>query len=282
MPETSAESDRQTPAAPAAPPWDGDGLRLHVLGSGSKGNCSVVESPGGLVLIDAGLSCRAVLARMEALGLDPSRAAAILVTHEHSDHIAGLRAVARRLKVPVFASRGTLESEAWRKAGGLAAEELRAGEAATVAGVRVLPFHVPHDAAECLGFRLERAGDAVAVCTDIGSLTEEAGERLADARVLALECNHDPAMLASYPGYPPVLKARIAGGSGHLSNDQAAAALPGLVTSRTRAVVGMHLSRHTNLPAAALRAMASGCPGRPAPGAPRVLVADQDEPLGWL
>lgn len=261
-------------------PWDADGLRLHVLGSGSKGNCTVVECPEGLVLIDAGLSCRAVLSRMAALGLDPGRVAAILVTHEHSDHIGGLRVTAGRLGAPVYASQGTRESAAWRKFSCPAAEELRAREPITVAGVRVTPFHVPHDAAECMGFRLERAGDAVAVCTDIGTVTPEAGEYLRDARVLALECNHEPSMLAAYPGYPAQLKARIASDWGHLSNRQAAAALPGLVTSRTRAVVGMHLSRHTNLPEAALRALVEGrgSAGR-APDRLRVIVADQDEPV---
>ena len=255
--------------------WDGDGLRLHVLGTGSQGNASAVETPDGIVLIDCGLTCRQVTLRMAALGLAPEDVRAILVTHEHVDHIAGLRVTVKRLRVPVFASEGTRASEKWPA--GVDAEPLRAGVAVTIAGVRVTPFHVPHDAAETLGFRLERGDDAIGYCTDMGSVTDEAGERLRDATVLAIESNHDPAMLRAYPGYPAALKARIGGDGGHLSNVQAANALPSLVTSATRCVVGMHISQHTNDPHTCHDALARGL--APAPGTPMLLVAGQRTPL---
>lgn len=271
--ERDAAARGPVPAATGgARPWDGDGLRLHVLASGSKGNACVVESPSGMLLVDCGISLRQVRLRLAALGLDPARIAAILVTHEHADHIASLGVAVRGLKVPVYASRGTMGSAAWPA--GVSGSALQAGVAVQIAGVSVTPFHVPHDAAETLGFRLERAGTAVGLCTDAGELTSQAGELLRDCDVLALEANHDPGMLRSYAGYPQSLKARIASGHGHLSNDQAARALPELVTSRTRAVVGMHLSQHTNAPSVCRTALAA------AGVAAHMEVAGQAAPLG--
>ncbi len=261
-------------------PWESDGLRLHVLGSGSQGNCCVVECPDGLVLVDAGISCRQIVVRMEALGLDPSLVRAVMVTHEHADHIGGLRVAAKRFAAPVYASEGTRTSQAWRAAGGVVAEPVEARRPFNACGVRVIPFHVPHDAAEAMGYRFERAGDVIGYCTDLGCVTDEAGEHLRDARILALESNHDPAMLAAYPGYPAHLKRRIAGESGHLSNSQAAAALPRLATSATQTVVGMHVSRHTNLPTVCREALLAGRRNLPdEAGQLRVMVASQTIPL---
>ena len=264
-------------------PWEADGLRLHVLGSGSQGNCCVVECPDGLLLVDAGLTCKQIFVRMEALGLDPQRVRAILVTHEHTDHIAGLRVTTKKLGVPVFASAGTHTSQPWRKAGDIPAETLVPRTPLSLCGINVTPFAVPHDAAAPFGFRFERAGDAIGYCTDLGSVTEEAGTYLADARILALESNHDPAMLRSYEGYPAHLKARIAGDSGHLSNPQAAEAIATLATTRTETVVGMHISQHTNLPTVCRETLLEGrraCPSET--GALRVMVASQIRPLSCL
>ena len=260
-------------------PWETDGLRLHVLGTGSKGNSCVLETPQACILIDCGLSCRQIFTRMQALGLDPARLGAIIITHEHTDHIAGLRVTAAKARVPVFASHGTATSEPWPR--GVLVEEMRARESLTVCGVRVTPFAVPHDAAEPLGFRFERAGDAVGYCTDMGHLTDEAGEYLRDARILALESNHDPAMLSAYPGYPYALKLRIGGDSGHLSNDQAAGALSELVTSATQTLVGMHISQHTNLPSTCRRALLTGRRSLAPTQQLRVVVGSQEHPLSF-
>ena len=250
-------------------------LQFCPLFSGSSGNALYVGTDKTKILIDAGLSGAKITAEMDKIGVSPADLSAILVTHEHVDHIAGLRVTVKRLHVPVFASEGTRASEKWPA--GVDAEPLRAGVAVTIAGVRVTPFHVPHDAAETLGFRLERGDDAIGYCTDMGSVTDEAGERLRDATVLAIESNHDPAMLRAYPGYPAALKARIGGDGGHLSNVQAANALPSLVTSATRCVVGMHISQHTNDPHTCHDALARGL--APAPGTPTLLVAGQRTPL---
>ena len=260
-------------------PWEADGLRLHVLGTGSKGNSCVLETPEACILIDCGLSCRQIFTRMQTLGLDPARIGAIIVTHEHTDHIGGLRVTASKARVPVYASRGTAGSEPWPR--GVLAEELQARRSLTVCGVRVTPFDVPHDATEPMGFRFERAGDAVGYCTDMGHLTDEAGEYLRDARILALESNHDPAMLSAYPGYPYALKQRIGGDSGHLSNDQAADALGELVTSATQTLVGMHISQHTNLPSICRRALLTGRRQLAPTQQLRVVVGSQEHPLSF-
>ncbi len=244
------------PRGPAPAPWDHDGLRLHVLATGSKGNASLVETPEGIILVDCGISCRQVIARTRACGLDPLRIRAILVTHEHVDHVAGVRVTAGKLGVPVYASLATLRGARWPSE--VSGTPLQARRPLEVAGVRVIPFSVPHDAPETLGFRFERAGDAIGFCTDIGHLTDEAGEYLSDARILALESNHDVAMLSDYPGYPASLKRRIGGDDGHLSNAQASEGLARLVTSRTQAVVGMHISEHTNLPGVCRDALERG------------------------
>lgn len=264
-------------------PWQGDGLRLHVLGSGSQGNCCVVECPDGLILVDAGISCKQVFTRMQALGLAPARVRAIVITHEHADHIGGLRVTAKKLCVPVYASEGTLTSTSWHDAGGVCAEALQPRKPVQLCGVTVTPFSVPHDADAPLGYRFERAGDAIGYCTDLGSVTDEAGTYLRDARILALESNHDPHMLQSYPGYPAHLKRRIAGDAGHLSNDQAAAALPELATSATQTVVAMHISQHTNLPSICRETLLLGRRSLEAQtGQLRIMVASQTTPLSCL
>ena len=264
-------------------PWEADGLRLHVLGSGSQGNCCVVECPDGLILVDAGISCKQIFTRMQTLGLAPARVRAIVITHEHTDHIGGLRVTAKKLCVPVYASEGTHRSEAWRDAGGVCAQTVEPRRPLHLCGITVTPFSVPHDANDAVGYRFERAGDAIGYCTDLGRVTDEAGTYLRDARILALESNHDPAMLQSYPGYPAHLKRRIAGDEGHLSNNQAAAALPALATSTTQTVVAMHISQHTNLPSICRETLLMGrrSLGTEA-GQLRVMVASQITPLSCL
>lgn len=253
-------------------------LRLHVLGTGSKGNTSVIETPKGLILIDCGLSCRQIFLRMQTLGLDPANVQAILITHEHTDHIAGLRVTAKKLGVPVYASQGTIDSAPWPRE--VIAHPLAAWQEISIAQARITAFHVPHDAAETFGYRITCGQETIGFCTDIGSVTNEAGEALSDTTILALESNYDPRMLQYYPGYPYPLKARIGSDSGHLSNDQAANALASLVTTRTRTIVGMHISQHTNLPSVAQSAfdnarthLSDACQNV------RVIIGNQDRPV---
>ena len=237
-------------------------LALHVLASGSSGNAAVVENTatGAGVLIDCGICKRDFLNRCDEAGFDPGRIQAMFVTHEHSDHVKGLGVVLRGLaKIgnvpPVFAAGAcTANSSALAKvAEAFDVREMAAGPGAVeAAGMRIVPFATSHDAAASFGFRIEDDGDAIGYLTDSGIVTAQAHAALRDVRILALESNHDPKMLAAGP-YPYVIKQRIASNSGHLSNDQAAAELGALVAESREAglrlpktVVAMHVSQNNN------------------------------------
>lgn len=241
-------------------------LALHVLASGSSGNAAVVENvvTGAGVLIDCGICKRDFLSRCDQAGFDPARIEAAFVTHEHGDHVKGLGVVLRGLaklgcQPPIYVARGCVaNSDALAKVTeAFEVRELAAAAGASVieaAGVRVIPFATSHDAAASFGFRIEDAadGDAIGYLTDSGVVTPAAHAALADVRILALESNHDPKMLAAGP-YPYVIKQRIASNSGHLSNGQAAAELGTLVAESRAAgqrlpqtVVAMHVSQNNN------------------------------------
>ena len=257
-------------------------LALHVLASGSSGNAAVVENvvTGAGVLIDCGICKRDFLSRCDQAGFDPARIEAAFVTHEHGDHVKGLGVVLRGLaklgcQPPIYVARGCVaNSDALAKVAeafevrelataadaGATASADGSAKAATgtsaieAAGVRVIPFATSHDAAASFGFRIEDAadGDAIGYLTDSGVVTPAAHAALADVRILALESNHDPKMLAAGP-YPYVVKQRIASDAGHLSNGQAAAELAALVSASRAAgqrepqtVVAMHISQNNN------------------------------------
>ena len=259
-------------------------LKLHVLASGSKGNAAIVENAatGAGVLIDCGICKRDFLERCDEAGFDPARLEAVLITHEHGDHTKGLGVVLRGLAKlgctpAVYMNRACVDNSSMlqKVAGDFetatldAAHALFLGEGASeslngasacdervvrAAGLRVLPFATSHDAAASFGFRIEDAadGDAVGYLTDSGIVTAQAHAALRDVRILALESNHDPKMLAAGP-YPYVIKQRIASNSGHLSNGQAAAELSTLVAESRAAgkrlpqtVVAMHVSQNNN------------------------------------
>lgn len=228
-------------------------LHLHILASGSKGNVAVVEGPEGSVLVDCGISNRELNNRARELGVDLGGIRAVLLTHEHSDHTAGLTVFCNHYEGPLFATAGTIVSRPYLTA--LPFEIVSTHDTFEVAGIRVDTFPTSHDVADPMGFRFSCDGDAIGYCTDTGYLTQDALAGLAGARIIALESNHDARMLATGP-YPAYLKARIAGTTGHLSNAQAAEALPALVSESTEVVVAMHLSEKNNRPSLAVRALA--------------------------
>lgn len=235
-------------------------LHLHILGSGSKGNCALVEGPRGLVMIDDGFSRREVLKRMDALGLHVEDVAALILTHEHSDHVSGLSVWCNRWEGPLFASTGTPETRKYLAT--LPFEEFDPGDALEVAGIRIDTFSNTHDVVNPVGFRLSTEDDAIGFATDTGALSEHAMELLADTRILALESNHDVAMLRA-GSYPRYLQDRILSDHGHLSNDQAAEAARSLVTDRTEHLVAMHISQENNTPTTAVKALSAALDATP-------------------
>ncbi|MBM6816958.1 MBL fold metallo-hydrolase [Olsenella uli] len=228
-------------------------IHLHVLASGSKGNAAVIEGPEGSVLVDCGISRRALLARAAELGLDMAGIRAVLLTHEHSDHVGGLTVFCNHFEGELVTTAGTAAARPYLSA--LPFTIVGHSDAFELAGMRVQAFPTSHDVADPMGFRFSTGDDALGFCTDTGELGPEAREALAGVRILALESNHDERMLATGP-YPGYLKARVAGRTGHLSNAQAAEALGSLVGEDTETVVAMHLSQENNRPSVCVRALA--------------------------
>lgn len=236
-------------------------IHLHILASGSKGNAAVVEGPGGSVLIDCGISRKQLMERAGELGVDMDRVVAVLLTHEHADHVKGLSVFCNRFDGELYATAGTAGARKYLCE--LPFCLVDHSDVIEVAGMRVQCFPTSHDVCDPMGFCFTTADDAVGYCTDTGCLTAEAYAALRGARILALESNHDPKMLASGP-YPAYLKERVASEKGHLSNEQAAAALRVLVTEDTETVVAMHLSAENNRPSVCVRTLAEALGAEPA------------------
>lgn len=226
-------------------------MRLIVLASGSSGNAALIESGGRGVLLDAGISCRETLRRLASAGAADVTIDALLLTHEHVDHVAGARVLARRLGVPVIATRGTLEGAARYLADVPETIAISRQEAFDIGGMKVRSFPTPHDGREscCYTFSDSR-GTRIGVATDSGTFTAAMAEALEGCAVLGLEANHDERMLAEGP-YPWFLKQRISGERGHLSNAAAAAAIERLCWSGLSHVFALHLSEQNNTPTSA-------------------------------
>ncbi|RMH16227.1 MAG: MBL fold metallo-hydrolase [Acidobacteria bacterium] len=258
-------------------------MRLAILGSGSSGNAVVVVSGGRRILLDAGFSCREIEKRLKALGEDAAELDALLLTHDHADHVRGAARLVRRHRLPLYATGGTLQAAGLAPLDGAspAVRVIRSGEPFVVAGFRVEPFRLPHDAAEPVGFVIEdEAGCRLGLLGDLGCRSQLAWGRLRDLDCLILETNHDLGMLRGGP-YPWFLKQRIAGRHGHLSNGDAAAGVVDLVSERLRRVVLYHLSRTNNQPALALATVGEAL-DRAGAGEAEVVVSHQHEPTAWL
>lgn len=229
-------------------------LRIHVLASGSKGNASLVENiaTGEGILIDCGICKRDVLSRSAEAGFDLGKLKAVLITHEHSDHTKGLKVLYRELakrdlQVPLFANQATYAiSKPIQEAAELTnVLALNAEVQLSLAGMQVFPFATMHDAASSFGFRIWKDNDALGFMTDTGVVTDAAHEALKDCRILALETNHDPAMLKNGP-YPRALQERVASDFGHLSNGQTSDELRTLLHPGLEEVIAMHISENNN------------------------------------
>lgn len=229
-------------------------LGLHILGSGSKGNCALVEGPEGLIMIDNGFSRREVLKRMHELDLDEHDVRALILTHEHTDHVSGISVWCRAFDVELYASVGTPETR--RYLDELPFCEFLPGLRFEVAGISVRTFATSHDVVNPVGFRFDCDGDSIGYATDTGELSEDALDALDDVRMLALESNHDVPMLRCGP-YPRYLQDRILSDRGHLSNAQAAEAAARVVGPHTEQLVAMHISQENNRPSLAVRSFAA-------------------------
>lgn len=228
-------------------------LHLHILGSGSKGNCALIEGPQGLIMVDDGLCRRETLKRMAELGLSTDNVSALLITHEHSDHIKGLDVWCKHWHGPLFASRGTLSNK--ENLSHLPVEEFDPGDTLSIAGIRVQTYSTSHDVINPVGFRFDALDDSIGFATDTGELSSQAMNTLKDCRVLALESNHDVTMLREGE-YPRFLQERILSARGHLSNGQAAEAARELVTDRTEQLIAMHISQDNNRPSLTVKSYA--------------------------
>lgn len=251
-------------------------MRFASLGSGSRGNALVVESGGTRVLLDCGFGIRETVRRLERLGIEAESLSAILVTHEHSDHIGGVFKFARRHSIPVWLTHGTLVAAPQRDTE-LPEVTLIDGHLAYALGdLEIRPYPVPHDAREPVQYVFSDGARKLGVLTDCGSLTAHVLAMLDGCDALVLECNHDESMLAA-SDYPPALKRRISGRLGHLSNEAAAALLAQVNVSRLQHLVAAHLSEQNNQPALAVTALATvlGCSEE------WIGVATQDSGFDW-
>ncbi|HWP94365.1 MAG TPA: MBL fold metallo-hydrolase [Gammaproteobacteria bacterium] len=250
-------------------------MRFALLGSGSRGNATLIEAGDTCLMIDCGFSLTAAERRLARLGRSPRDIDAILVTHEHTDHAGGVARFAARYGIPLWLTAGTQAALASASfdvtVSAVAADELFA-----IGDVEVLPVAVPHDAREPVQFVFGDGRHRIGVLTDAGCVTPSMLQAFSRCEALVLECNHD-ATLLQLGDYPPALKERVGGPHGHLSNEQAADFLRRIDTGRLVHVVAAHLSEKNNTPALARAALAAalGC----APQA--VEVATQEEGLAW-
>jgi len=261
------------------------GVSVSVLASGSRGNSAVVQTSRTKILVDAGISCRETFKRMKALEEDPGSLSAILVTHEHSDHVYGLRTLAKKLKVPVFMTGATHQS--WAKAmrdedgDRPEVEKLEifaAGKSFQVGDIAVTPFTIPHDAADPVGFTFRAEGVKVGFATDLGYVPASVRDHLRCCEVLVIESNHDVEMLRVGP-YPWSVKQRVMSRVGHLSNDALAEFFSSDYDGEAAYVVLAHLSEHNNHPEIARGAADKALGPRQTLLHNRVMLASQFEPL---
>ncbi len=248
-------------------------MRFASLGSGSKGNALVVEAGRTRLLVDCGFGPRNLAARLGRLGLEPADLDAILITHEHADHVGGVAPCARRYEIEVFMTHGTRVAAAPE---GVSVTVLDAHTPFAIGDVEVRPFPVPHDAREPVQFVFSDGRCSFGLLTDAGCVTPHMVAMLSGCDALMIECNHDRALLES-GRYPPALKRRIAGRFGHLDNGAAADLLSRVAHDRLKHVVAAHLSEENNRPELARDALAAvlGCHSE------WIAVADQEDGLGW-
>ncbi len=249
-------------------------LAFSSLGSGSKGNATLVRSKDALVLIDCGFTVKETEKRLHRLGVSAEQLDAVIVTHEHGDHINGVGPLVRKYSLPLYITAGTLRS---KKMGSMDDVRLINNyEPFCVNSLQVTPVAVPHDATEPAQYIFEAQGKRLGILTDLGNISPHVEMHYQACDALILEANHDPMMLAS-GAYPYSLKQRVGGAWGHLSNQQAARFLQSVNRSKLEHLVVAHISRQNNSVELAQQALADV---REAIG--QVTYACQDDGFDWI
>lgn len=264
----------------------GMAVRTTVLASGSRGNCTVFASSWGSILVDAGLSFRETLKRMKAAGEDPRQLKAIVISHEHNDHVAGMEVLSRKLRIPVYMTAATYES--WRRSTrdeeGRPAkleqyEAFQAGQSFSIGHISVNPFTICHDAADPCGFTFSVEGMKVGIVTDLGCVTRNVAYALRGCDGLMIESNHDIEMLRNGT-YPEMVKHRIRSRDGHLSNADVARFFEDDYDGSAAFIVLAHLSEENNHPELARQTASRALSGKiNLFQASTLTIARQDKPL---
>lgn len=251
-------------------------MRFALLGSGSKGNATLIEEHGTCLLLDCGFTLRETEQRLSRLDRSPAQLSGILVTHEHQDHLGGVGPLARKYGIPVWLSNGTLRAASHRLGRLPDCRLFNSHTDFAIKDLLVHPFPVPHDAREPCQFVFANGQHRLGVLTDTGRATSHIARQLDGCDALILESNHDSQMLRDGP-YPPSLQARVAGGLGHLSNDQAANLLGELEHGKLQHLVAAHLSEQNNRPelVSTLLSEVLGCEPE------WIALADQASGLDW-
>ena len=250
-------------------------MRFASLGSGSEGNALLVASDLTHVLMDCGFGLQDTLSRLARLDVSAEQLGGIVVTHEHGDHIGGVVRLARKFNLPVWLTHGTLHSQP-QVFTGINLHEIDPHQAFAIGDIEVIPYPVPHDAAEPVQFVFNDGVRRLGVLTDAGCSTVHIERTLSGCHALVLECNHDSSMLMN-GAYPYSIKQRVGGRLGHLNNQDAAGILGRLDTSRLQHLIAAHLSRQNNTAELAVQALcgALGCE------ADWVCVATQENGFSW-
>jgi phosphoribosyl 1,2-cyclic phosphodiesterase len=264
------------------------GVSLSVLASGSRGNSTIVSSSRTRILVDAGISCRETFKRVKAAGDDPHTLSAILVTHEHSDHVYGLQVLATKLNIPVFMTGATHQawSKSVRDADGERPELTKlevffSGRCFHIGDIAITPFTIPHDAVDPVGFTFRSEGIKVGIATDLGRMSANVKDTLRGCDLLVIESNHDIERLRVGP-YPWSVKQRVGSPTGHLSNEKLAEFFRTDYDGSASYIVLAHISEQNNHPELARRAAEKALGGRRTLLHNRVLLATQSEPMAAI
>ncbi len=218
------------------------------LFSGSSGNCVYIENNDTAVLVDAGVSAKRITQALLQRDIDVSKIKAIFVTHEHIDHASGVRVFSTKNKIPVFATAGTFKGMEEK---GFLSEKVDANvleEETDIKNIGVKHFATSHDTYESCGYTFDLGNQKIAVCTDLGVITDEVDNAISGSSAVVLESNHDIKMLQNNSKYSFMLKRRILSEKGHLSNTACASQAVKLIESGTKRIVLAHLSQENNLP----------------------------------